>query len=347
MNRGSVPFNCLTCGQAGMSVLSVPRKYCSRACARIGHRRPVIYQCLACGVDIHGNPSKVEKYCSKECLGTLVGEKSLAWKGGIKKIKFREYLNRAQKMEYGFSLTEEEFLSFWNLPCHYCGAAIQTIGLDRVDNALGYENGNIVPCCIVCNRMKRDFPLDVFLSHVDSIRRHLGKPSNWIDTTATVGKNTVIWHFARVLAKVVIGSDCSIGSAAEIGSGTVIGNETRISANVFLPSNSVVGDGVFLGPAVVATDDKYPRAGNDSYYAQPPIFEDGCSVGARSVILPGVRIGARAMVGAGSIVTKDVPPRGHVRSEPAQVKPYSGVHHVEHKELFVGTMVVKGDEHIA
>ena len=80
----------------------------------------------------------------------------------------------------------------------------------------------------------------------------------------------------------------------------------------------MIGERVFIGPRVVMTDDKWPRAGNAAYEAQPPVIEDDAVVGAGAVLLPGVRIGRRAMVGAGAIVTKDVPAFAVVRCEPAR-----------------------------
>lgn len=131
--------------------------------------------------------------------------------------------------------------------------------------------------------------------------------TNFIDPSVVLGNNVKIWHFAVVLADVRTGNDVSIGSGSEIGRGTWIGARTRVSAHVFLPSNSTIGSDVFIGPGVTFTDDRYPRAGNASYVAQPPVIEDGASIGAGSVILPGITIGKRAMIGAGSVVTKSVP----------------------------------------
>ncbi len=156
---------------------------------------------------------------------------------------------------------------------------------------------------------------------------------NFIDKSVVIGEGTKVWHFSVILAGVVIGDDCNIGSHVEIGHGCKIGNRVRISHGVFLPPNSVVEDDVFLAPGVLASDDRYPRANNPNYYAQPPYFERGCSVGIGSVILPGVRIGAGSLVGAGSIVTKDVPPKGHVRGEPAREKVMQKIHHEEFAEL--------------
>lgn len=146
-----------------------------------------------------------------------------------------------------------------------------------------------------------------------------------IHPTAKVGARSVIWHHCRILADVVIGKDVSIGGGTEIGKGSVVGDHTRISTQCFLPSNSILEERVFLGPGVRAADDRHPIAGNESYIAEPPYFESGCSVGMGSTLLPGVRIGCGALVGAGSIVTHDVPAHSHVRGEPAREKPYSKV----------------------
>lgn len=141
----------------------------------------------------------------------------------------------------------------------------------------------------------------------------------FIDRTATFGEGTTIWHYARVLAGVTIGRDCSIGGGAELGVNTIVGDATRIGAGVFLPPNSRVGSHVFIGPNVTCTDDRHPRAGNADYIAEPPVIEDYASIGAGAILLPGVHIGAHARVAAGAIVTRDVGPSEMVRGEPARV----------------------------
>jgi UDP-2-acetamido-3-amino-2,3-dideoxy-glucuronate N-acetyltransferase len=150
-------------------------------------------------------------------------------------------------------------------------------------------------------------------------------PINFIDKRAIIGEGTSVWHFSVILAGVMIGRDCSIGSHAEIGRGTLIGDNTRIGHGVFLPPNSQVGESVFIGPCVVFTDDKHPRVnepGTD-YNAQPPVIGDGAAIGAGAVILPGVKIGKQARIGAGAIVTRDVADFEHVRGEPARAKALS------------------------
>lgn len=261
---------------------------------------------------------------------------------------FLAYRRGATNRELAFELTLTDITELWGSPCFYCGDVQPVLGLDRKDNNQGYFRANVVPCCKTCNYMKMALPLEVFLAHVDTIRRHMGKPSNWIDKTATIGENSTVWHFANILAEVKIGKNCSIGSHTEIGRGSVIGNDCRISAHVFLPSNSILEDRVFLGPGVTATDDRHPIAGNDSYLAEPPYFESGCSVGARSTILPGVRIGCGAMIGAGAVVTQNVNPHEHVRGEPARVKPYSKIKTETHFDIYASAIrerVIAG-EHV-
>lgn len=141
---------------------------------------------------------------------------------------------------------------------------------------------------------------------------------SFIDPSAILGPRSVAWHYSRILAKVVIGADCSIGGGSEIGADTSIGDRSRIGANVFLPPRTTIGADVFIGPNVTCTDDKHPRCGNADYLAEPPTIEDHVSIGAGAVILPGIRIGHHAKVGAGAIVTRDVPAHGFVRCEPAR-----------------------------
>jgi UDP-2-acetamido-3-amino-2,3-dideoxy-glucuronate N-acetyltransferase len=141
-----------------------------------------------------------------------------------------------------------------------------------------------------------------------------------IDPSAIVGERSIVWHYARILAKVVIGNDCSIGGGTEIGRGSTIGDRSRIGANCFLPPNSRIGADVFVGPGVTCTDDRHPHCGNAGYTAEPPTIGDGASVGAGVVILPGRTIGKKARVAAGSIVTADVPDGCFAIGAPARLK---------------------------
>jgi len=143
---------------------------------------------------------------------------------------------------------------------------------------------------------------------------------NFIDKSVTLGEGTTVWHFAVILADVVIGDHCSVGSHCEIGRGTTVGNNTRISAFAFLPPNSRVGNNVFISPHVMCCDDKRPVCGNAEYTAQPPVIGDYAVIGANATILPGVKIGEHAFIGAGAIVTKDVEPWATVYGEASREK---------------------------
>lgn len=148
---------------------------------------------------------------------------------------------------------------------------------------------------------------------------------NEIHPSAVIGSGSTVWHFAVVLQDVVIGTYCSIGSGTEIGRGTTIGDRSRIGAQVFFPPNTRIGMNVFVGPGVKCTDDRHPvvSLAGPGYIAEPPTIGDFASIGANATILPGVRIGARARIGAGAIVSKDVPADGHVRGEPARARTLS------------------------
>ena len=146
---------------------------------------------------------------------------------------------------------------------------------------------------------------------------------HFIDPTARVHPTAKVWHFAVLLSGVTVHEGVSIGAHAEVGRGSTIGARSRIGSGVFLPPDSVVGEGVFIGPHVTFTDDKHPKvpAPHDPpYHAQPPVIEDGAAIGAGTVVLPGVRIGANARIGAGAIVTRDVEPGAMVRGEPSRVR---------------------------
>lgn len=145
--------------------------------------------------------------------------------------------------------------------------------------------------------------------------------SAFVDPTATLGEGTKVWHFARVLARAVIGEHVSIGGGTEIGIGSTIGDHSRISANCFLPPNTQVGRYVFVGPGVSMADDRHPyvhQPTDPPYSPEPPRIDDGAVIGLGAVLLPGVRIGKGAFVAAGSLVTHDVPAGTAVKGTPAK-----------------------------
>lgn len=127
-----------------------------------------------------------------------------------------------------------------------------------------------------------------------------------IDESVKIGEGSTVWRFTTVCEGTVIGENSVIGSNCFIGKNCRIGNGVHIQHGCFLPHGTVVEDFAFFGPNVVLTDDKWPRAGNDSYLALPPVIRTGASIGANATILPGVEVRAHAMVAAGAVVTRDV-----------------------------------------
>ncbi len=135
-----------------------------------------------------------------------------------------------------------------------------------------------------------------------------------------IGKGTKIWHRdkSNIYPKgVVIGEDCNIGTFVEIQRGVVIGNRVKIQAFVFIPEGVTIEDDVFIGPHVCFTNDMYPRSYVECPYTKT-LIKGGASIGARAVILPGLVVGKGAMVGAGSVVTKNVPDGFIVVGNPAK-----------------------------
>jgi UDP-2-acetamido-3-amino-2,3-dideoxy-glucuronate N-acetyltransferase len=125
--------------------------------------------------------------------------------------------------------------------------------------------------------------------------------------TKCIGKDTRIWAFAHILPGAKIGSNCNICDHTFIENDVIIGNNVTIKCGVYLWDAMRIEDDVFIGPNATFTNDKYPRSKQKPENFLPVILRRGCSIGANATILPDVTIGENAIVGAGAIVTKNVP----------------------------------------
>jgi UDP-2-acetamido-3-amino-2,3-dideoxy-glucuronate N-acetyltransferase len=139
-----------------------------------------------------------------------------------------------------------------------------------------------------------------------------------IHPSVKFGDGVMVWQFSSILEGTTIGDDCVVGSSVWIGRDCWIGNGVRFQDKAHITNGAVIGDGVFIGPGVLTSDDKHPRVGNKHYRAEPPTIHAGASIGAGAILLPGVVIGECAVVGAGAVVTKNVPPYAVVTGIPAR-----------------------------
>ena len=148
-----------------------------------------------------------------------------------------------------------------------------------------------------------------------------------VSPKADIGEGTSIWHQAQIREEVKIGKNCIIGKGVYVDAGVSMGDNVKIQNYVSVYHGVTLEDGVFIGPHVSFTNDKYPRAVNpdgslmeaDDWEIVPTLVRQGASIGANATILCEITIGEYAMVGAGAVVTCDVPAYAIVAGVPARV----------------------------
>lgn len=154
-----------------------------------------------------------------------------------------------------------------------------------------------------------------------------------VDSRALVASSATIWHLAQIREHADIGEGCVIGRGAYVDHGVSVGPNSKIQNYALVYAPATLEEGVFIGPAVVLTNDGYPRSierdgslkGADGWDSAGVIVRRGAAVGAHSVVLPGVEIGAWALVAAGAVVTSDVASHALVVGVPAKQIGWVGI----------------------
>ena len=143
--------------------------------------------------------------------------------------------------------------------------------------------------------------------------------SSYVDEGCRIGKGTKIWHFCHIMSGCTIGEDCNIGQNVVISPDVVLGRNCKVQNNVSVYTGVRCEDDVFLGPSMVFTNVINPRAAvsrKDEF--KPTLIKKGASIGANATIVCGHTLGRYCMVGAGSVVTKDVPDFALMAGNPAR-----------------------------
>lgn len=145
--------------------------------------------------------------------------------------------------------------------------------------------------------------------------------SCYVDDDVVIGDDTRIWHFTHIQSGARVGRNCIIGQNVNIGNHVIVGDYVKIQNNVSLYEGVVLEEGVFCGPSCVFTNDLTPRArypkGRQNY--KKTLVKKGAAIGANATVLCGITIGRNAMIGAGTVVTKDVPDHALIVGVPGRI----------------------------
>lgn len=143
-------------------------------------------------------------------------------------------------------------------------------------------------------------------------------PTADVEEGVALGEGTRVWHQGHVRRNAVIGTDCNLGKNVFVDEGVVIGNRVKIQNNVSVYHGVELADDVFVGPSAVFTNDLHPRASSTDWKVSATLVRAGASIGANATIVCGIEIGECALVGAGSVVTRDVAAHQLVVGNPAR-----------------------------
>lgn len=158
------------------------------------------------------------------------------------------------------------------------------------------------------------------MKNISEKKSYFVHESSYVDEGCIIGKGTKIWHFSHIMPDCQIGKNCNIGQNVFVASRVVIGNNVKVQNNVSLYTGVTCEDDVFLGPSMVFTNVINPRSSiprKNEY--QSTLVKKGATIGANATILCGITIGSYAFIGAGAVVTKDIPDFALVIGNPAKL----------------------------
>jgi UDP-2-acetamido-3-amino-2,3-dideoxy-glucuronate N-acetyltransferase len=144
-----------------------------------------------------------------------------------------------------------------------------------------------------------------------------------VDKTAAIGDGTKIWHFVHVRENAEIGKNCKLGDFVYVGEGVKIGNDVKLENRATIFNGVRIEDKALVGPNVTFTNDPYPRSFNVGWKVVETLVKEGASIGAGTVVVCGATIGEYALIGAGSVVTKEVPSHAVAYGNPAEVRGFA------------------------
>ncbi|MBP7497556.1 MAG: N-acetyltransferase [Bacteroidales bacterium] len=150
-------------------------------------------------------------------------------------------------------------------------------------------------------------------------KQYYNHPTAIIDEGCIIGKGTKIWHFSHIMQDCIIGENCNLGQNVVVSPGVVLGNNVKVQNNVSIYTGVICEDDVFLGPSMVFTNISNPRSAiirRDKY--EKTLVKKGASIGANSTIVCGNEIGEFAFIGAGAVVTKNIPAFALVVGNPSR-----------------------------
>lgn len=211
------------------------------------------------------------------------------------------------------------------------GSSKEEIWLDSPDKGLLIQNNlwremhDFSSDCVLLVLASEHYDESDYIRNYEEFLLEVNKP--YIHPLADVqsdkiGQNSRIWQFSVVLKNAEIGDNCNICAHTLIENDVVIGDNVTIKSGVFIWDGITIENNVFIGPSVTFTNDKKPRSKQYPEEFSKTIIKKGASIGANATILPGIVIGENSMIGAGAVVTKDVPDNAIIVGNPGKIKGY-------------------------